>query len=96
MYVCMQVVTNLFRSKFQNSFQNIYKSLFSNQDVTFDFYCFNYVLLLLFNCFLPDSMIRHNLTKVARFFLVHDTKFGINVPNEHKMYRMVIKYPKYL
>jgi hypothetical protein len=32
----------------------------------------------------------------ARFFLVHDTKTGKSVPNEHKMYRMVIKYPKYI
>jgi hypothetical protein len=32
----------------------------------------------------------------ARFFLVHDTKTEADVPNEHKMYRMVIKYPKYL
>jgi hypothetical protein len=31
---------------------------------------------------------------VARFFLVHDTKTGKNVPKEHKMYQMVIKYPK--
>jgi hypothetical protein len=27
--------------------------------------------------------------------LVHDTKTGKNVPNEHKMYRMVIKNSKY-
>jgi hypothetical protein len=33
--------------------------------------------------------------RVARFFLVHDTKSGTNVPNEHKMYQMVIKYTKY-
>jgi hypothetical protein len=33
--------------------------------------------------------------RVARFFLVHDTKTGKNVPNEHKMYQMVIKYPKW-
>jgi hypothetical protein len=32
--------------------------------------------------------------KVARFFFVHDTKTGKNVPNEHKKYQMVIKYPK--
>jgi hypothetical protein len=38
---------------------------------------------------------RHD-TRVARFFLVHDTKTGKNVPNEHKMYQMVIKYPKCL
>jgi hypothetical protein len=33
-------------------------------------------------------------TRVARFFLSHETKTGKNVPNEHKMYQMVIKYPK--
>jgi hypothetical protein len=32
--------------------------------------------------------------RVARFFLVHDTKTGENAPNEHKMCQMVIKYPK--
>jgi hypothetical protein len=32
--------------------------------------------------------------RVARFFLLHDTKTGKNVPNEPKMYQMVIKYPK--
>jgi hypothetical protein len=32
--------------------------------------------------------------RVARFFLVHDTKTGKNVPNEHKMYHMVLEYPK--
>jgi hypothetical protein len=32
--------------------------------------------------------------RVARFFLVHGTKAGKNVPNEHKMYHMVIEYPK--
>jgi hypothetical protein len=35
-------------------------------------------------------------TMVARFILVHDTKTGKNVPNEHEMYQMVIKYPKCL
>jgi hypothetical protein len=33
-------------------------------------------------------------TGVARFFLVYDTQTGKNVPNEYKMYLMVIKYPK--
>jgi hypothetical protein len=28
--------------------------------------------------------------RAARFFLVHDTKNGKNVPNEHKIYQMVI------
>jgi hypothetical protein len=31
---------------------------------------------------------------IARFFLVQHTKTGKNVPNEHEMYRVVIKYPK--
>jgi hypothetical protein len=34
----------------------------------------------------------HPQSRVARFFLVHDTKAGKNVPNE---YKMVIKYPKH-
>jgi hypothetical protein len=29
------------------------------------------------------------VTRVARFFLVHDTKTGKNVPHEHKMYQDV-------
>jgi hypothetical protein len=33
-------------------------------------------------------------TRVARFFFVKDTKTGKNVPNEFKMYRKVIKYPR--
>jgi hypothetical protein len=33
-------------------------------------------------------------TRVARFFLVQDTKTGKNVPNEHKMLQMIIKYTK--
>jgi hypothetical protein len=28
-------------------------------------------------------------TRVARFFLVHDTKTGKNVPHENKMHQMV-------
>jgi hypothetical protein len=32
--------------------------------------------------------------RVARFFLVHDTKTEKNVPNEHKMCRIVIQYPQ--
>jgi hypothetical protein len=35
--------------------------------------------------------VRHPL-RVARSFLVHDTKTGKNVPNEHKMHQIVIKY----
>jgi hypothetical protein len=31
--------------------------------------------------------------RVARFFMVRDTKTGKNVPNENKVYQMVIKYP---
>jgi hypothetical protein len=34
------------------------------------------------------------LSRVARFLLVHVTKTGKNVQNEHKMYKMVIAYPK--
>jgi hypothetical protein len=34
--------------------------------------------------------------RVARYYLVHDTKTVKNVPNEHKMYPMVIKYPRCL
>jgi hypothetical protein len=29
--------------------------------------------------------------RVARFFLVHDTNTGKNVPNEHKINKMFIK-----
>jgi hypothetical protein len=32
--------------------------------------------------------------RVARFFLLHDTKTVKNVQNEYKMYQMVMKYPK--
>jgi hypothetical protein len=31
--------------------------------------------------------------RVARFFLVHDTKTGINTQNEYKIYQMFMKYP---
>jgi hypothetical protein len=31
---------------------------------------------------------------VARFFLVHDTKTGNNVPNKYKKDQMFIKYPQ--
>jgi hypothetical protein len=30
--------------------------------------------------------------RVARFFLVHDTKTGKNVPNGHKIFQTAIKY----
>jgi hypothetical protein len=33
------------------------------------------------------------VTRVARFFLIHDTKTGKNVPNEHKKYQILIKHP---
>jgi hypothetical protein len=36
-----------------------------------------------------------SLNRIARLFLVHDTKTGKNVPNENKMYRIVIKYSKW-
>jgi hypothetical protein len=35
------------------------------------------------------------MTRVARFFLVHDAKKVKNVPNEHKMSQVVIKYPEW-
>jgi hypothetical protein len=38
----------------------------------------------------PKTMIAVE-NRVARFFLVRDTKTGKNVPNEHRMYQMVIK-----
>jgi hypothetical protein len=54
------------------------------------------------NCFVPKECLwrctflltRIPGNRVARFLLVHDTKTGKNVPNEYKMYQMVIKYPK--
>jgi hypothetical protein len=33
--------------------------------------------------------------RVARFFLVHDTKTGKYVPNEHKIYQMNAKCTKW-
>jgi hypothetical protein len=33
-------------------------------------------------------------TRVARFLLVHDTKIGKNVPNDQKVFQMIIKYLK--
>jgi hypothetical protein len=32
--------------------------------------------------------------RVAIFLSVHNTKNGKNIPNKHKMYQMLIKYPK--
>jgi hypothetical protein len=32
--------------------------------------------------------------RVSRFFLARDTKTRKNVPNEHKIYQLGIKYPK--
>jgi hypothetical protein len=32
--------------------------------------------------------------RVARFFLVQNTKKGRNIPNDHKMYQIAIKYTK--
>jgi hypothetical protein len=31
-------------------------------------------------------------TRVARFFFVHHTKMGRNIPNYHKIYQMALKY----
>jgi hypothetical protein len=33
-------------------------------------------------------------SRVARFFLVNDTKTEKNVPKEHKMHLMVVEYTK--
>jgi hypothetical protein len=33
-------------------------------------------------------------SRVARFFLVQNTKTGKNIPNFHKLYQMSIKYSK--
>jgi hypothetical protein len=47
------------------------------------------------NLCMPNLMgYLHHPTRVARFLLVHATRTEKNVPNEHKMYQMVIKYPK--
>jgi hypothetical protein len=46
--------------------------------------------------FLPFAFVMLTIgSTVARFFLVHDTKTGKNVPNDHKMLRMVIEYSTY-
>jgi hypothetical protein len=41
-------------------------------------------------CDFTDEIIfdMASMARVARFFLVHDTETGKNVPNEHKMYQM--------
>jgi hypothetical protein len=33
-------------------------------------------------------------SRVARFFMVQHTKTGENIPNNHKIYQMAIKYAK--
>jgi hypothetical protein len=43
---------------------------------------------------LPRRQNIRRLSRVARFFLVVDTKNGKKLPNEYKMYQMVIKYQK--
>jgi hypothetical protein len=40
--------------------------------------------------FIPKHVCIRPKIRVARFFLVHDTKTAKNVPNEYKMYQMVI------
>jgi hypothetical protein len=44
----------------------------------------------------PGGSVKNSglIIRVARFFLAKDTKSRKNVPNEHKMYQMVIKYSK--
>jgi hypothetical protein len=37
---------------------------------------------------------REIASKVARFFLVQNTKTGENIPNYHELYQMSIKYNK--
>jgi hypothetical protein len=38
------------------------------------------------------KIIRHFRIRVARFFLVQNTKTGKNIPNYHELYQMSIKY----
>jgi hypothetical protein len=40
------------------------------------------------------SWKRGDYARVARFFLLRDTQTGKNVPNQHTLCQMVIKYPK--
>jgi hypothetical protein len=42
-----------------------------------------------------SSWWNHELLRVARFFLEHDTNTGKNVTKEYKMYHLVIKCPKF-
>jgi hypothetical protein len=62
---------------------------------------FTYCLILFVSSFSHYSALNPGCAKfisarVARFFILHDTKMGKNVPNEHKTYQMFIKYPKSL
>jgi hypothetical protein len=43
---------------------------------------------------LSEALSQKLTPRVARFFSVHDTKKGKKEPDEHKMYQLVIKYPK--
>jgi hypothetical protein len=52
------------------------------------------ILSLQFNPF-KFTMCFQGLNRVAIFFLVQDPQAGKTMPNEQKMYQIVIKYPKY-
>jgi hypothetical protein len=41
-----------------------------------------------------NDTVGGNLIRVARFFLVQQTKKGKNIPNYHKIYQMSVKRPK--
>jgi hypothetical protein len=49
---------------------------------------------------LPEKRYRTDWRRIfagiAGFFLPNITQTGKNVPNGHKMYQIVLKYPKYL
>jgi hypothetical protein len=49
-----------------------------------------YLISFVANTF-PDLTIPRR-TRVARFFLVQHTKTGENIPNDHKIYQIDIKY----
>jgi hypothetical protein len=64
-----------------------------------DFFSQTHLVTLLHACYVLGTHLKHLLRRggrVARFFLVQNTKTGQNVPNKHKMNQMAIKYPKCL
>jgi hypothetical protein len=51
-----------------------------------------------YNTYIPLIGIQSpdiHMCRVARFFLVQNTKMGKNVPNYHELYQLSIKYNKY-